>query len=218
MARLKVLSVAISMALILSSCTTQNSYTGEQQTSKATKGSLYGAVGGALVGVLTGRGENAAIGAVIGAGVGGAIGHQQDKQEAALRSQLQDTGVSIKRSGNTIILVMPSDITFATNKADISRDFYQVLQSVAIVLKKFDNNYVRVAGYTDSTGTKSYNLALSKRRAAAVRNFLQNQGISGARLVNVGYGETKPIASNLSSQGRALNRRVEISLVPINRQ
>lgn len=205
------------MVISLSSCTTQNAYTGESQTSSATKGAIFGGIVGGLAGALTGRGENAAIGAALGAGIGGAIGHSQDKQEAELRHQLAGSGVQIQRNGNDIKLIMPSDITFNVNKSVIKGHFKQVLNSVAIVLRKFNDNYVRIAGYTDSTGSAEYNLGLSNRRAAAVRNYLQSHGISPNRLVNIGYGEKDPIASNATKQGRAKNRRVEINLVPIKR-
>lgn len=205
------------MVISLSSCTTQNAYTGESQTSSATKGAIFGGIVGGLAGALTGRGENAAIGAALGAGIGGAIGHSQDKQEAELRRQLAGSGVQIQRNGNDIKLIMPSDITFNVNKSVIKGHFKQVLNSVAIVLRKFNDNYVRIAGYTDSTGSAEYNLGLSNRRAAAVRNYLQSHGISPNRLVNIGYGEKDPIASNATKQGRAKNRRVEINLVPIKR-
>ena len=209
---ISVLSIAV-----LSSCTTQNAYTGEQQTSKATTGAIVGALGGAVLGAMTGDNNNAAIGAALGAGIGGAIGHSQDQQEEALRQQLRGTGVRIQRNGNKIKLIMPGDITFATNESKIKPHFQPVLNNVAVVLKKFDDNYVRIAGFTDSTGSAEYNLALSKRRAASVRNYLQSRGIASARLVNIGYGEKNPIASNKTAAGRKLNRRVEINLVPIQR-
>lgn len=218
---MKIRNSAIAFTLIavlcVSGCTTENAYTGEEQTSSATKGAVLGGVLGGIAGALTGRGENAAIGAALGAGIGGAIGHSQDKQEAELRRRLVGTGVQIKRQGNNIKLIMPSDITFKLNSARLESNFIPVLNSVAVVLKKFNNNYIRVAGFTDSTGTAQYNMGLSKRRAAAVRNYLQSRGISSARLVNIGYGETLPIASNATAQGRAINRRVEINLIPIQR-
>ena len=207
--------VSLLVLSLLSGCTTENAYTGEKQTSRATKGAVIGAIGGALVGALTGNSKNVAIGATLGAGVGGAIGHSQDKQETALRAQLQGTGVQIQRNGNNIKLIMPGDITFAIDKAVIKPNFKPVLNSVAIVLKRFNDNYVKVAGYTSNTGSAAHNLQLSKRRAAAVRNYLYGHGIAATRLVNVGYGEKYPIASNKSKSGRAANRRVEINLVPI---
>jgi outer membrane protein OmpA-like peptidoglycan-associated protein len=212
-----VVATSLALSTMLSSCTTENAYTGEKQTSNATKGALIGAVGGAFLGALTGNSKNALIGAAVGATAGGLIGHSQDKQEADLRAQLKGTGVQIQRDGDNIKLIMPGDITFATNQADLQQQFLPVLNSVGIVLQKYTDTYVRVAGFTDSTGSPAYNLQLSKQRAASVRNYLQQQGVAAARLVNVGYGEANPIASNQTAQGRALNRRVEISLVPIQR-
>jgi len=211
------LIISVVVFSLLTGCTTENAYTGDKQTSRATKGAVIGAIGGAVVGALTGSSRNAAIGAALGAGVGGAIGHSQDRQEAALRQRLQGTGVQIQRNGDNIKLIMPSDVTFAIDKATLKPQFEPVLNSVAIVLKKFNNNYVKVAGYTSNTGSAAHNLKLSGRRAAAVRNYLYQQGIAAARLVNVGYGEKDPIASNATAQGRAANRRVEINLVPIKR-
>lgn len=214
---LSTLTLVVALALGTSGCTTQNAYTGEKETSRATKGAIFGGLAGAALGALTGNGRNAAIGAALGAGIGGAIGHSQDKQEAELRQRLVGTGVQIQRNGNNIKLIMPGDITFKLNSAELEPHFIPVLNSVATVLAKFNDNYVRVAGFTDSTGTEAYNLALSKRRAASVRNYLQNRGIAANRLVNIGYGEANPIASNKTKQGRAMNRRVEINLVPIQR-
>jgi outer membrane protein OmpA-like peptidoglycan-associated protein len=218
--RRKIITLALISALgmtSLTSCTTENAYTGEKKTSNATKGALFGALGGAVVGALTGNSRNALIGAAAGAAIGGAVGHSQDEQEAALRRQLQGTGVQIQRNGNDIKLIMPGDITFAVNKATIKPHFEPVLNSVGTVLRKYNKNYVRVAGYTSSTGSAAYNLELSKKRAAAVRNYLQTVGIVPARLVNVGYGEKDPIATNKTAAGRAKNRRVEINLVPIQK-
>lgn len=209
-------STLVVTLLLLTSCTTNNAYTGEKQTSRSTKGAAIGAVGGALVGFLTGDSRNAVIGAALGAGIGGAIGHSQDKQETALRHELQGTGVQVQRNGNDIKLIMPGDITFGIDKSVIKPHFEPVLNSVAIVLKKFKNNYVKVAGYTSNTGTAAHNLKLSQRRAAAVINYLHQQGVAAARLVNIGYGEQNPIANNSTPEGRSANRRVEINIVPIN--
>ena len=216
--RLKLITSLLLITLgptMLSGCSTENAYTGEKQTSSATKGAVLGAIGGAFLGILTGSNQNAAIGAVLGAGIGGAIGHEQDKQEAALRQQLRGTGVQIQREGDTIRLIMSGDISFASNQVVISPQFQPLLNSVAIVLTKFPDNYVFIAGYTDNVGSASYNLKISNQRAAAVRNYLQAQGIDSVRLVNVGYGEGDPIASNATAEGQAQNRRVEISLMPI---
>ena len=134
-----------------------------------------------------------------------------DRQEAKLRAQLQGTGVSVTRNGNNIILNMPGNVTFQTNSADINAAFYPVLNSVGIVLKEFDKTIVDVAGHADSTGPDDKNMELSQRRAGSVSSYLAAQGINAQRLVTTGYGETRPIASNDTVEGRQQNRRVAIT-------
>ena len=161
----------------------------------------------------------ARIAALIGAGLGGltgaAVGHYMDQQEAELRQQLQSTGVSVTRVGNQIILNMPSNITFAYDSAEVQPQFQATLDQVAGVLKQYDETYIDVYGFTDSTGSESYNLHLSQRRAESVASYLESRGVQSARLGTEGYGEAHPIAPNDTPEGRAANRRVEIRLVPI---
>lgn len=212
--------IALGTALILPACQTTDPYTGEQKTSNTTKGAAIGAAAGVAIGLITGddsseRKKRALILGAAGGLAGGAVGNYMDKQEAKLREQLQGTGVSVTRSGDNIILNMPGNITFATNSADINASFYPVLNSVALVLKEYDKTVVDVAGHADSVGSEESNLALSQRRATSVTAYLSNQGISSQRLIAVGYGESRPIASNDTPEGRSQNRRVEITLVPV---
>ena len=201
-------------------CTTINPYTGEQQTSKAAKGAAIGAAAGAVVGLISGddgreRRKRALIGAGVGAIAGGSVGYYMDVQEAKLRQKLAGTGVSVTRDGDNIILNMPSNITFAVDSADISSNFYQVLDSVTIVVNEYDKTLIEVMGHTDSTGSEAYNQTLSERRAQSVTDYFASREILPGRLQHYGYGENYPIADNASEQGRAQNRRVEIALVPI---
>ena len=131
---------------------------------------------------------------------------------------MQGAGLIVPRSGDNIILNMPGNVTFQTNSADINAGFYQVLNSVALVLKEFDKTVVDVAGHADSTGDEAKNLELSQRRASSVSSYLGAQGVSSQRLITVGYGETRPIASNDTPEGRTQNRRVEITLQPVVQQ
>jgi outer membrane protein OmpA-like peptidoglycan-associated protein len=110
---------------------------------------------------------------------------------------------------------MPGNVTFATDSADISSSFYEVLDSVALVLNEFEKTYVDVVGHTDSTGRAEYNQALSVRRAQSVSDYLMTREVMAERLVVTGRGQTQPIASNDTPEGRALNRRVEIVLTPL---
>jgi len=160
--------------------------------------------------------RNALIGAGIGALAGGAIGGYMDQQEAEMRAQLQGTGISVTRVGNNIVLNMPSNITFDSDQSAVKPQFYQTLNSVALVLQKFNRSLVDVAGHTDSTGSDSHNLTLSQQRAESVTSYLVSQGNDPRRFYTQGFGESRPIADNGSSAGRAANRRVEIQISPLS--
>ena len=203
-------------SLALGACTTIDPYTREEKTSNAAKGTAIGAVSGAVLGVLAGDSRKATlIGAGIGALAGGGIGYYMDTQEAKLRQELEATGVSVTRSGNSIILNMPGNITFKTNSSAISSDFYRVLDSVAKVINEFEKTYVDVYGHTDSVGDAAYNMRLSQQRADAVAKYLESRNVLPQRIMTKGMGEDYPIASNDTAYGRSQNRRVEIKLTPI---
>ena len=206
----------LALMLGISGCTTTNPYTGEQEVNKTSKGAGIGALAGLTTAILVGGDRKKLLaGAGIGALVGGGVGYYMDRQEDKLRQQLQATGVSVTRNGDNIILNMPGNITFATDSSNISADFYKVLDSVAVVIKEFEKTYVDVVGYTDSTGAAAYNQQLSEARASSVARYLESQGVLAARIVSSGMGESNPIASNDTAEGRSLNRRVEIILTPI---
>ncbi len=207
-------------ATYLTACTTTDPYTGEQKVSNTAGGAAIGAGVGAVAGLLVGnnpvqRRNAALIGAGIGALAGGAIGNYMDTQEAELRAQLQGTGVSVTRMGDRIILNMPSNVTFATDRDQVIPPFYPTLDSVALVLRKFDKTLIDVDGHTDSVGNAGYNQDLSERRANSVANYLASRGVDPRRMSAVGYGLERPIASNASEAGRAQNRRVEIAISPL---
>ncbi len=213
-------SFGVVAALIaFAGCTTVNPYTREEQTSKAAKGAGIGAAAGAVVGLLT-KGDklqNALIGAGVGAIAGGGVGYYMDVQEAKLRQKLEGTGVSVTRMGDNITLNMPSSITFALNSSDLNAQFYNALEGVSMVLKEYDKTVVEVAGHTESTGSDQYNQGLSERRAQSVASYLSSHGVSSQRLITVGAGEAHPVASNDTEQGRAANRRVELTIVPVTK-
>lgn len=209
--------IALSLfAFIAGGCATSS----EDPNAKAKSGALIGAAAGVAAGLLTGgsateRRQHAMVGAALGAGAGAGIGHYQDKQEAKLRQQLQGTGVDVIRDGDNITLDMPSGITFAFNSSDINSQFYSVLDKVASTLNEYNQTTINIAGHTDSIGSDSANQALSVRRATSVAQYLQSRGISNQRLQTTGYGESRPVDTNDTDAGRANNRRVEITLVPI---
>ena len=207
------------LAIALSACTTTNPYTGERQTAKATTGALIGAAAGAILGAATAdegeRRERVLKGAGIGAVAGAGVGYYMDQQEAKLREKMAGTGVTISRNGDNIILNMPSNITFDVNSSTLTPNFTNVLEGVALVMQEYKSTLVTIAGHTDSTGAESYNQELSRKRALTVAENLNAQGVAIERLAAIGYGEQYPIADNNTAQGRAQNRRVEISIDPI---
>ncbi len=214
------IAAAFATALFASACTT-DPYTGEQKISNTAGGALLGAGVGALAGLAVGGSPRAQrnavlIGAGVGALTGGAIGAYMDQQEAELRQSLQGTGVGVVRNGNNLSLIMPSNITFATDQDQINSGFYPTLNAVATVLRKYNRTLVDVNGHTDSTGDDNHNYRLSERRALSVANYLTSQGNDPRRFSVLGFGETQPIASNSTESGRAQNRRVEIQLAPIS--
>jgi outer membrane protein OmpA-like peptidoglycan-associated protein len=220
MTSFKLLRVAgLAAVLIVTGCTTTDPYTGEQKTSQTTKGAAIGAAAGAVLGVATSskkdRGKGALIGAAAGAAIGGGIGQYQDRQEAELRQQLEGTGVRVQREGDNLKLIMPGNITFAVNSEQIQSGFYDVLDSVALVIRKYDKTLLDIRGYTDSTGSFEHNQALSERRAQSVASYLIGQQIAASRVRTAGYGPRYPVAPNNTEAGRAQNRRVEINLQPM---
>jgi outer membrane protein OmpA-like peptidoglycan-associated protein len=216
----RVLIVGIAAASLLAGCYTNDAYSGNRKVSNTAKGAGIGAAVGAIAGILTGpdaraHRKNALIAAGVGALAGGAVGQYMDRQEAKLRQQLAGTGVSVTRNGDSITLNMPGNITFKTDSADLNPGFYDVLNSVSLVLKEYDKTILEVAGHTDNTGSTQYNQALSERRAGSVAQYLESHGVNSQRVMTVGAGETHPVATNATPEGRQANRRVELSLEPI---
>lgn len=216
----KKIALSLLAATFLSACTTTDPYTGEQKMSNTAGGAMIGAGLGAVTGLLVGQDANsrrnaALIGAGIGALGGGLVGNYMDSQESELRRQLQGTGVSVTRDGDSIVLNMPSNITFPTDQDAVKSEFYPTLNSVAIVLKKFNKTLIDVNGFTDSTGSLRHNQDPSQRRAISVANYLASQGVDARRMSAVGFADSQPVASNATEAGRAQNRRVEIHISPL---
>nr|WP_246069879.1 OmpA family protein [Luteimonas lumbrici] len=206
---------------MLAGCATYTGQTSDPNDPNRTRtGALIGAGIGAVAGLLTGddaveRRQRAMVGAGVGALAGAGIGAYQDRQEAALRRELAGTGVDVVRQGDNITLNMPGNITFAFDSSNLQSQFYPVLNNVADTLNEYNQTVIEVAGHTDSVGTDAYNQTLSEQRARSVANYLSSRGVSMQRMIVVGAGESRPIASNSTDAGRAQNRRVEITIVPI---
>jgi len=211
------LVAALCLASLISSCTTQDAFTGEQKTSNATKGAGIGALSGALLGAATSKDKKkgALTGALVGGAVGGGVGYYMDQQEKALGDELRGTGVQVRREGDNLRLIMPGNITFATGRAEIRDDFYPVLKSVGKVLMKFEKTSIKITGHTDSTGSATTNQTLSEQRAQSVSHYLINGGVKSGRVQAIGYGSRYPIGSNSTADGREQNRRVELELLPL---
>ena len=206
---------AAALALLLTACTT-NPFTGEMQASKTALGAATGAIVGGVIGVATaGTRKAALIGAGIGALAGGGIGSYMDAQESRLRDQLENTGVSVSRVGDSIVLNMPSSITFDSDKTQLRPQFYTTLNSVAVVFKEYKQTLIDVVGHSDSSGNPEYNYDLSRRRAASVAQYLASQQLDPNRFSVEGYGDKDPVASNATKSGKAQNRRVEITILPL---
>lgn len=217
---LKIFSSAL-VVMMLTACSL-DPYTDEKKTSNLAKGASIGASVAAVAAYLdnknkdsTTRNQRILKAAVGGAAIGGGVGYYMDTQEKKLREKLRGSGVSVVREGDNINLIMPGNITFATNSSDIKADFYDVLDSVALVLVEFNKTVVAVAGHTDSTGSSAQNQILSQQRAQSVASYLKSRNVSATRFEIFGFGPTQPIADNSTPEGKQANRRVEITLHPI---
>jgi outer membrane protein OmpA-like peptidoglycan-associated protein len=213
--------VALAGSMLLTSCATYTGQTNDPNDPNRTRtGALIGAGIGAVAGLLSGgdaveRRQRALVGAGVGGLAGAGVGAYQDRQEAALRRELAGSGVDVVRNGDNITLNMPGNITFAFDSSNLQPQFYPVLDNVASTLNEYNQTVIEVAGHTDSVGSDSYNQQLSVQRANSVAAYLSSKGIMQQRKITVGAGESRPVASNDSEAGRAQNRRVEITIVPV---
>ncbi|PCG10906.1 MAG: glycine zipper 2TM domain-containing protein [Sphingomonas sp.] len=215
----KLLAAAATLSLVSVSACTTDPDTGERRISKTAIGGIGGALGGYLLGDLVG-GRQDRTEKILGAGIGGiagaAVGSYMDKQEREMRARTAGTDVQVVRQGDDLLLNIPSGINFAYNSANVEPQFRATLDRVAGVLSEYNQSYIDVYGHTDSTGSDAYNQTLSERRAASVADYLSSHGVQAARIATRGFGETQPIASNETEEGRAANRRVEIKIVPVS--
>ena len=209
---MKKIILSLVAVCFMSACAT-DPYTGESKVAKTAWGTGIGAAAGAGIGALIGGEKGALIGAGIGGATGAAAGGYMDIQASKLRQKLTGTGVQVARDGDNVRLIMPNSITFNTNESTIKTSANSVLDSVALVAKEYDKTRLQVVGYTDSTGNDKINQPLSERRAAAVANYLALRGVQDSRISSYGAGSSNPIASNATTEGKAQNRRVEITLI-----
>lgn len=184
--------------------------------SKARQGAITGAVLGGIVGLAQNDGKlgKAAAGAVIGGALGAGVGGLLDQQAADLRQDLGNDDVEIVNTGSELIVTLPQDILFATDSAVVRSGLQSDLGALARNLQDYPSTTVQVIGHTDNVGNAGYNQDLSSRRASSVTTILTANGVASYRIQSYGRGEDAPVATNLSPEGRAQNRRVEIVISP----
>lgn len=188
----------------------------ETGLSKTQTGALIGGLAGAVAGGATGdhSAKRILIGGALGAAAGGGIGYYMDRQQEELNKELKGSGVEVQRQGDTINLNMPGGITFDSGKTNIKPAFTPVLDDIANVMVKYPETKIEVQGHTDSVGESGSNLSLSQLRAQSVTSYLSSRGVDSNRVKTIGFGESMPIASNDTADGREKNRRVEIKIIP----
>ena len=193
--------------------------TGNQVISRAAIGGVGGAGLGYLLGGLIAGRTARIVGAGIGAAAGGYVGYRMDEQIREIEEVTAGTGVDVTETpGGDGILVTFPDVTFAVNSTTITPAMREVLDGVAQSMIDYPNSLIDVMGHTDATGSDSYNLDLSRRRAESVSNYLVSRGVARARIESLGYGEQYPVADNTTEAGRAANRRVEIRITPVTQE
>lgn len=214
--RKPVILVAGLSALSLAACTSPAHLDGADPNQKTKQGALLGGLIGAGVGAVVSddKAKGALIGGALGAAGGGVYGNMLDKQEAELRQSLGNDNVTIRNTGDSLVVTLPQDILFDVDSARVNPGLRGDLMAVAASLQDYPDTSVQVLGHTDNTGSASYNQALSERRANAVADVLMDGGVAFNRIRTMGRGEDQPVASNLTSEGKAQNRRVEIVILP----
>ena len=211
-------SAFVAGALMATSACVTDPNTGEKKISRTAIGGVGGAVVGGLLGGLIGGKTGRIVGAGLGGVAGGVVGYKMDQQIKTLREQTSGSGVDVSETdgGKAILVNLPDGVTFDVGSATLQPAFRATLDKVAQSLIDYPQSLIDVYGHTDSTGSATFNQRLSEQRAATVMNSLISRGVPAARLRSQGFGETMPVASNDSIDGRARNRRVEIKIVPVS--
>jgi outer membrane protein OmpA-like peptidoglycan-associated protein len=206
------LSIVVLAALLAVSCASSQ----DDPNAKAKRGAGVGAAAGAVVGAIIGNQAGGAgktgavVGAAAGAAIGAAVGHRMDQQQKELQ---QIPGVEVTRPAeNEIAVHLTNDILFDFNSAALRPESQSTLRDLASNFQRYPDETISVEGHTDNVGSAAYNQTLSENRAYSVKTYLVDQGVPSSRVSAVGYGETRPKASNTTPEGRQLNRRVEIHI------
>ena len=215
--RLFVSSIAAASLMTVSACVTDPN-TGEQKISRTAMGGVGGAVLGGLLGGVIGGRTGRIVGAGIGGVAGGVVGYKMDQQIKQLKEQTAGSGVDVTPTdnGQAILVNLPDGVTFDVGSSSLKPEFRDTLDKIAASMVQYPDSLIDVYGHTDSTGSDAFNQTLSESRARTVAGYLSSRGVSAARIRSQGFGETMPIASNDTVEGRSKNRRVEIKIVPVS--
>ena len=220
MASKKVLAALLISTLAVPACNTSTGFDQNIDRTKTKQGAIIGGLVGAVAGMSKSgdnsveRKQRAVRGALIGAGLGAAIGNELDKQAAELQRDMNNNDVIIQNTGDRLIVTLPQDILFAVDSTHITPSLRSDLSVLAQNLINYPNSTIQIIGHTDNTGSADYNQSLSTERALAVSSILQQNGVPQFRIQSTGRGESQPIASNLTPEGRAQNRRVDVVILP----
>jgi outer membrane protein OmpA-like peptidoglycan-associated protein len=211
----KLTAITVASALALTGCV---SNTADPNANRTRDGAILGGMLGGILGAASSddnQGRNAVFGAAAGAIAGGAIGAALDRQAQDLRASMANDQILIRNTGEELIVTMPDGILFDFDSAAIRASLQSDLRALARNLQQYPDTTVDVIGHTDSDGSPEYNMDLSSRRAAAVAGVLLEEGVAPFRVRSFGRGEEQPVATNLTPEGRAQNRRVEVVIRPV---
>ena len=204
----KIIALCLILSLVLMGM-------GCAEWTRTQKGAAIGAGAGGVAGGLIGHATGStAVGILLGAVIGGAagafIGNYMDKQAAEI--ERDNAGARVERVGEGIKITFSSGIMFDVDRAVLKDQYKGEISELATILNKYEDTNILLEGHTDSTGTEEYNLELSKKRSQSVANYLATQNVNPTRFTIMGYGESQPIASNETTEGRSQNRRVEVAI------
>lgn len=212
----KLILITLMGMFVLSGCAAPETKTG--------KGAAYGAAGGAVAGAVLGQAIGrdrqgtligAAAGAAVGAAAGAGVGKMMDKQEAEMRDALAASdAAAVRREGELLAITLKGDVSFDLDSDVVRPGLYNELDRIAQIMIKYPQTSILVEGHTDGTGSETYNQQLSERRATSVKNLLASRGVHDYRINTIGYGKSRPVATNVTPEGRQMNRRVEIRINP----
>lgn len=215
----KTLGLGFASLLLVAGCVEPRAFDPNDPNRNTREGAIAGAVAGGLIGAATGDGnrtDDALRGAAIGAVAGGITGNVLDRQARELANSFSNGDIDVINTGDELIVRMPNAILFPVDSANLNAGLRSDLLVLSDSINRYPGTIVSVVGHTDNTGSAAYNQDLSERRAQSVASVLRSGGVSSGRLAVSGAGENRPIATNATAEGRAQNRRVDITITPVN--